>query len=552
MIPKLRPDNPAGILSRQALGGRRGAMKTVRETTLDLLRTLGMTTVFGNPGSTELPFLKDFPDDFRYILGLQEATALSMAEGYARGTGNAALVNLHTGPGLGNAMGNLVTAWHNKTPLVITAGQQDRRHIALEPLLSANLVELARPYVKRSHEPYRAEDVPGEMHRAYHTAMQNPQGPVFLSIPMNDWDAEAEPFTAREISHRSAPDPEALEGIVRALTEARRPVVVAGAGIARAGAFHDAVALAEKLGAEVWADPNSPLSGFPQDHPLFRGHLVLAQKKVAELLSPYDVVLVIGAPVFQYYPYVPGPVVEEGTRLFHVTDDPEEAHRAAAGVSVVGDVGLAIRNLTQLLPDTDRRPPSAPEPPSTPEATMPMSVDYLMREISDVCPEDTAFADESASSKPAFHRWVRPSQPGGYITSAAGGLGFCLPASVGLKLASPERTMVCVIGDGSIMYSIQALWSAARYGANVLVVVVNNRGYSILKAFRDSVGIGDTVPGLDVGEVDYVRVAEGLGVSGETVEEPDELPGALKRGLNAGRPYLLDVVVDPTVPTLLS
>ena len=526
-------------------------MATVREATLDLLRSLNMTTVFGNPGSTELTFLKEFPEDFRYILGLQEATALSMAEGYARGTGNAVLVNLHTAPGLGNAMGNLVTAWHNKTPLVVTAGQQDRRHIALEPLLTGNLVELARPYVKRSHEPYRAEDVPWEMQRAYHTAMQNPRGPVFLSIPMNDWDAEAEPFAVREISHRSAPDSEALEAAARALTEARRPVVVAGSGIARADAFHDAVALAEKLGAEVWADPNSPLSGFQQDHPLFRGHLVLTQKKVAELLSPYDVVLVLGAPVFQYYPYVPGPVVEEGTRLFHITDDPAEAHRAAAGTSIVGDVKLAIRHLTRLLPETDRQPPPAPGPPE-PEAGTPMPVDFVMRALADVCPEDTMFADESASSKPAFHRWIHPSRPGGYITSAAGGLGFCLPASVGLKLANPERPVVCVIGDGSIMYSVQALWSAARYGANVLVVVINNRGYSILKAFRDSVGIGDTVPGLDVGDVDYVRVAEGLGVSGETVENPEDLAGALKQGLNAGRPYLLDVIVDHRVPTLLS
>jgi benzoylformate decarboxylase len=181
-----------------------------------------------------------------------------------------------------------------------------------------------------------------------------------------------------------------------------------------------------------------------------------------------------------------------------------------------------------------------------------MNVDYVMRAISDACPEDTIFADESASSKPAFHRWIHPSKPGGYITSAAGGLGFCLPASIGLKLASPERSVVCVIGDGSIMYSVQTLWSAARYSANVLVVVVNNRGYSILKAFRDSVGIGATVPGLDVGNVDYVRVAEGLGVFGETIEKPEDLTSALERGLNAGRPYLLNVMVDAEVPTLLS
>ncbi|CAA9445139.1 MAG: Benzoylformate decarboxylase [uncultured Rubrobacteraceae bacterium] len=527
-------------------------MATVREVTHDLLRDLGMTTVFGNPGSTELPFLQDFPEDFRYVLALQEASALGMADGYAQGTGSAAFVNLHTGPGLGNAMGAMVTAWHNRTPLVVTAGQQDRRHIALEPLLTGDLVDLAKPYVKRSHEPYRAEDVPREIHRAYHTAMQNPRGPVFVSIPMNDWDSDAEPFAAREISHRSAPDPEALGRVAQVLAGAQRPAIVAGPGVARAGAFYDAVALAEKMRAEVWAAPNSPLAGFPEDHPLFRGHLVLAQKGLAEQLSPYDVVLVLGAQVFQYYPYVPGPVVEEGTRLVQVTEDPEEANRAATGTSLIGDVGVAIRQLTGLLPETDRQAPPAPEPPPAPEASSPMSVGYVMHVLSEVLPEDAMVADESASSKAKLHRYIRPSRPGGYLTSAAGGLGYCLPAAVGLKLAQPERPVVCVIGDGSVSYSIQALWSAARYGVGVVVVVVNNRGYSILKGFRNAIGIDDTVPGLDVPGIDFVHLAEGFGASGERVEEAEILGEALTRALAAGRPYLLDVIVDPAVPKLLS
>jgi benzoylformate decarboxylase len=527
-------------------------MATVREVTLDLLRELGMTTVFGNPGSTELTFLQDFPDDFRYVLGLQEAVVLGMAEGYARGTGRAALVNLHTGPGLGNAMGNMVTAWANKTPLVVTAGQQDRRHLALEPLLTGKLVELAKPYVKRSHEPLRAEDVPGEIHRAYHTAMQNPQGPVFVSIPMDDWDAEAEPYAAREVAHRVAPDPEELRGVAGALEESRKPAIVAGAGVARAGAFYDAVALAERLRAEVWADANSPLAGFPQNHALFRGHLPLAQKPVAEQLAPYDVVLVLGAPVFLYYPYVPGPTVAEGTQVLQITEDPEEANRAAVGKSVVGDVGLAIRGLIEILPETDRQAPPATEPPPVPEASSPMSVGYVMHVLSEVLPEGTAVADESASSKAQLHAYIRPGTPGGYLTSAAGSLGYCLPASIGLKLAEPERPVVCVIGDGSVAYSVSALWSAAQYGANVLVVVINNKGYSILKGFRDAIGIGDTVPGLDLPELDFVRVAEGFGVGGERVREAQDLPNATKHALGARRPYLLDVIVDPAVPELLS
>jgi benzoylformate decarboxylase len=527
-------------------------MATVREATFDLLRGLGITTVFGNPGSTELPFLKDFPDDFRYVLALQEASALGMAEGFAQGSGRAALVNLHTGPGLGNAMGAMVTAWHNRTPLLVTAGQQDRRHRALEPLLTGSLVELAKPYVKRSFEPVRAEDVLGEIRRAYHTAMQHPRGPVFVSIPMDDWDAEAEPLGEHDVVHRAAPDPEGLERFASVLREAENPAIVAGAGVDRAGAFHDAVTLAERLAAPVWQDPIAALAGFPQDHPLFRGHLPPSQKELAERLSGHDVVLVLGAPVFLYYPYVPGPTVSEGTRVLHVSEDPEEAAHAAVGTSLVGDVGLAIQGLVEMLPQSGRSVPPRREPPPEPEARTPISVEYVMHTVAGVLPEEAVVFDETASSKAKLHRFVRVNRPGGYHTSAAGGLGFCMPGSVGFKLARPEKPVVCLVGDGSSMYSVQALWSAARYGVSVAFVVVNNRGYSILKGFRDALGAGDRVPGLDVPGIDFVLVARGLGVGGERVEEAGDLLPALERALNAGGPYLLEVVVDPEVPSLLS
>jgi benzoylformate decarboxylase len=526
-------------------------MATVREATFGLLRQLGMTTIFGNPGSTELTFLKDFPADFRYVLGLQEGTVLGMAEGFAQGTRRAAFVNLHTAPGLGNAMGVMVTAYHNKTPLVVTAGQQDRRHIANEPLLTGRLVELARPYVKRSFEPLRAQDVPGEIQRAYHTAMQPPRGPVFLSIPMDDWDAEAEPLAVREVVYRTAPDPEALARVAEALAGARSPALVSGAGVDRAGAFEEVVALAERTRAAVYADPIQPLSGFPQDHPLFQGQLPPAQRELAERLSAHDVVLVLGAPVFLYYPYVPGPVVAEGTQVFQVTEDPEEAARAAVGTSLVGDVGLAARSLVELLPEADREPPKRWERMPEPEAADPISVDYLMHVLDEALPADVAIVDETASSKARLHRYLRPAAPGGYHSSATGGLGYVMPAAVGLKMALPGRTVVCVIGDGSSMYSIQALWSAARYGVAVPFVVVNNAGYSILKGYRDSIGAGERVPGLDVPGLDFVGIARGMGVDGERVEDSAALPEAVERALGAGKPYLLDVIVDRAVPKLL-
>lgn len=220
-------------------------MGSVREATLDILRSLGMTTIFGNPGSTELPFLEIFPEDFTYVLGLQESVVLAMVDGYAQAKRHATLVNLHTAPGLDNAMGAMVNAFHGRTPLVITAGQQDRRHLALEPLLHERLVELAKPYVKWSHELARTEDVPAAIARAYHTATQEPQGPVFISIPMDDWEAEAPPFEACQVSQRTAPDPEALERVADALRESRRPAIVAGDGAACSGARHEVVALAE-------------------------------------------------------------------------------------------------------------------------------------------------------------------------------------------------------------------------------------------------------------------------------------------------------------------
>src|SRR5918998_2035960 len=224
-------------------------MSTVREVTYELLRSLRMTRMFGNPGSTELPFLKGFPGDFTYVLGLHEGVVVGMADGYAQGTGRAAFVNLHTAAGLGNAGAAIMTAYHNRTPLVITAGQQDRRHLAHEPFLSGKLVEMALPYVKWSHQPERAEDVPAAIERAYHTAMQAPQGPVFVSVPMNDWEAEAEPIQVREIDYRMAPNPEALDRVARSLMLSERPAIVAGAGVDRAGAFYDAEELAERLNA---------------------------------------------------------------------------------------------------------------------------------------------------------------------------------------------------------------------------------------------------------------------------------------------------------------
>jgi benzoylformate decarboxylase len=527
---------------------------SVREATLDLLRSFGMTTIFGNPGSTELPFLEDLPEDFSYVLGLQEAVVLAMADGFAQAQGRATLVNLHTAPGLGNAMGAMVNAYHGRTPLVVTAGQQDRRHLALEPLLHGRLVELAKPYVKWSHEPARAEDVPAAIARAYHTATQEPQGPVFVSIPMDDWEAEAPPLEARWVSQRTAPDPEALERVAGALRESRRPAIVAGDGAARCGAWHEVVALAERLNAPVWNQPLSARASFPQDHPLFQGHLASSRRSLSRQLAGHDVVLVLGAAVFKYYPYAAGPVVEPGTHVLQVTDDPNEAARAATGSSVVGNVALATRRLRELLPAAERPAPPAPPRPETPEAAHPIPVTYLMHVLGRVLPEDAVVVNESLSSEGELRRHVPITRPDSFYggASSGGGIGFGMPGAVGVQLAVPERPVVSVVGDGSAMYTVQALWTAARLMAPVTYVIVNNSQYAILKAFAASTGIPDKVPGLDLPQLDITRIAEGFGCKAETVEEPERLEEALVRALAHEGPYLLNVMVDRAVPDLLA
>ncbi len=528
-------------------------MATVREETYTLLRTLGMTTVFGNPGSTEEPFLADFPDDFTYVLGLQEASAVAMADGYAQASGRAAFVNLHTSPGMGNAMGNILAAQYNKTPLVITAGQQVRAAMAMDYLLvNRDAAEFPKPHVKWSVEVARAQDVPRVLAQAYHLAMQAPQGPVFVSVPMDDWDAEAESAPVRTVSARTAPDPDALGRLADALAGAKHPALVAGSGVDRSsGAWAATVALAEKSRAAVFGAPWSGRAGFPEDHAQFQGFLPFSQKMVAKMLAPYDVVVVLGAPAFVYYPFDPGPVVEKGTQLFQITDDPEEAARAAGGDSVVGDVGLAVTALLNRLPtDAARELPKPQSPPEEPEAKTPMTAAFVMHTLAQTLPPETVIAEESPSNVKAFHAHWKVTRPGGFYTGASGGLGWSLPAAVGIKLADPARPVVAVIGDGSAHYSIQALWTAAQHKLPIVFLILRNAEYAILKAFGEFEKVKG-LPGMDLPGLDSVAVAQGYGCAARRIEQPTELAGAIRKALAAGGPTVLEVVISSDVPPLM-
>ncbi|WP_428961772.1 benzoylformate decarboxylase [Micromonospora fluostatini] len=531
-------------------------MATVRDATYDLLRSLGLTTLFGNPGSTEEPFLQDFPADFHYVLALQEASAVAMADGYAQATGRPAHVNLHTAPGTGNGMGNLVTAWHNRTPLIVTAGQQSRRMLLLEPrLASPNATDLARPYVKWSHEPVRAQDIPAALMRAYATAVQPPTGPVFLSLPMDDWEQPADPPPqVRTVATRYAPDPRRLRDFADLVAASRTPALVLGAAVDRARAWPAAVALAEKLHAPVWSAPAPERASFPEDHPYFRGVLPYAIAPLAETLRGHDTVLVVGAPVFRYYPHLPGDHLPDGARLLHVTDDPDEAARAPVGDSLLGDPRLTLAALVDLLPVAARPEPPPRPTPDPPQAGTPLTADALFAALARHWPADGVLVQESPSNLAALRRrlWIR--RPASYFTMASGGLGFGLPAAVGIALAERDtgrrRPVVAVIGDGSFHYSVQALWTAARLRLPLVVVVPVNQQYAILKSFaalKDTPG----VPGLDLPGVDLTALARGYGCAATVATTPDDLGDALAAGLLADGPTVLPVPISTEIPPIL-
>ncbi|KKK04494.1 benzoylformate decarboxylase [Micromonospora sp. HK10] len=531
-------------------------MATVRDTTYDLLRDLGLQTVFGNPGSTEEPFLQDFPADFRYVHALQEASAVAMADGYAQATGRPAHVNLHTAPGTGNGMGNLVTAWHNRTPLIVTAGQQTREMLLIEPRL-ANLraTELTQPYVKWAHEPARAQDIPAAFLRAYATAVQPPAGPVFLSLPMDDWARPADPPPQRRtVATRVAPDPDRLRDFAAVLAGSRAPVLVLGAAVDRADAWPAAVALAERLAAPVWSAPAPERAVFPEDHPHFRGVLPYAIGPLAEALHGHDTVLVVGAPVFRYYPHVPGDYLPGDARLLHVTDDPDEAARAPVGESLLGDAGLTLATLGELLPAAGRAAPAARSAPPPPEVGDPPSADALFAALAAQWPADGVLVQESPSNLAALRRRLRVSRPRSYFTMASGGLGFGLPAAVGIALAERDsgrnRPVVAVIGDGSFHYSVQALWTAAQLRLPLPVLVPVNQQYAILKAFAE-LKHAPGVPALDLPGLDVTAIARGYGCASRVVESPDALGPALRAALAADRPTVLPAPISTDVPRII-
>jgi benzoylformate decarboxylase len=532
--------------------------RTVHDVTYDLLRTLGLTTMFGNPGSTEQTFLRDFPDDFTYVLALQEASVLAMADGFAQATGKPALVNVHTAAGLGNAMGSLVAAYKSNTPLIVTAGQQTREMVLLEPYL-ANREEtiLPQPWVKWAYQPARAEDVPAAFMRAYAIATQPPAGPVFLSIPLDDWEKPAlGTAVVRTVSRRTAPDAERLRDFAGRIDRAERPLLVYGPEVDRAGAWDAGVALAEKLRVPVYNGPLPDRVSFPEDHPLYQGQLPLTIAGVHEALTGHDLVVVIGAQVFRYYPFVPGEYLPEGTRLLHVTADPAIAGAAPVGESLLGDPRLVLEQLLDLVDEPAGREAPAPVrlPRELPDReNSPLTPPEVYSTLSMVRPEGSVLVNESTSTMAEQLTWLPTVRTGSFYATGSGGIGWGVPAAVGVALGDRERgvrrTVLATIGDGSFQYSVQAIWTAAQHQLPIVFVVMRNEEYSILKAFAE-LEKTPNVPGLDLPGLDIAAVATGFGCRAVHADTTAQLIEQVNAAIGFDGPTVIVVRTQPRMAHL--
>ncbi len=511
-----------------------------------------MTTMFGNPGSTELPMLADFPSDFQYVLGLQELVVMGMADGYAQASGTVGHANLHTAPGVGNAMGGIFNAQANHSPLLVTAGQQVRPHVGIQAnLTNRDATRMPHPLVKSSFEPARAADVPHALARAIHLAATPPKGPAFVSIPMDDWDGEADPaltdhVIAREVAGAPAPDPDAIEALAASLEKAQKPVMIAGPDIDASGAWDIAVQLAEKQNLPVFAIPatGGGRLGFPEGHPNFRGTLPPGIAPVADTLKGYDLILVVGSSVFPYYPYLPGEYLPEGAELVHLTSDPEEAARAPMGNAIIGDVKKGLLHLFGRVGESDRDAGDSLPDPIPGEEQSPITGTAAMYALRQAFPEDGIIVLEAPSATLALRNQMRLSRPGSYYFGAGGGLGFGLAAAVGVQIAQPDRPVVCVIGEGSAQYAITALWSAVAYDVPMTVLVLRNSEYAILKWFA-MVEQVENSPGLDLPALDTAAVASGYGVNSTKVDDADSLTDALRTAIASPKPELVEVGVAP-------
>ena len=542
---------------------------------LELLKQEGVKVMFGNPGTTELPLMDAFAveREIRYILALQEAPAMGMADGYAQASGQLACVNLHAAPGLGNAMGMLYDAQKAGSPVIVTAGQHEQGFNFTEPLLWADLPVVARPFVKWSEEVRRLSDLPRAIHRAAKTALAPPTGPVFLSLPgdiLTD-SADLDLGHPTRIAHGFRGDAGAIAEAAKIMARAKSPVIVAGDAVPQGNALQELVDFAEALAAPVYDEGMATRAMFPSSHPLYRGALVRLPAAIRGMLGQHDLLVSIGADLFTLS--LPDDVesLPEGMPIIHLDTNPWELGKNyPTKVALLGEPKTTLPEMTQALraarsgADMDavaKRLEHARAEGTSSLARLHATADALserhpihplalMQAIGRIVPANTVIIDETVSSGANLRRFLKSDDPQSFFGMRGGGIGWGLPAAIGAKIALPDRPLVALIGDGSALYTIQGLWTAARENLRMVFVIINNYSYRILKqrtnAMKGLAAQTDTYVGMDLDRprVDFVSVARGLGLTAYRATSLSEMRDMLEAALAHDGPTLLDVEVD--------
>jgi benzoylformate decarboxylase len=544
---------------------------TGRAAFLQLLVDEGVTHLFGNPGTTELAIMEVVPDfpQLKFVLGLQEASVVAMADGYCRGSGRLAAANVHVMPGLGNAMGALYNARFSGSPVILTAGQQEQGHGLLEPMLYEPLVPVAQPLVKWAVEVTRAADLPRIIHRAAKIALTPPTGPVFLSLPGDVLDETLELDRGRPVRVDAAARPSdgMLFKITDLLLKARRPAILAGHELATRDAFGEAGELAELLGAAVFQSSIPYSAQFPSEHPAFMGALTRLQKQVRATLEPYDLLLCLGADLLRMSVYSPVEPLPENLPVIHISERSAELGKNyRTDLAIQADVKETLRVLIQALRQrwtpnqkvaaqerlgeirksnwTAQRDQARVEAMEAAEAS-PIDPKYLMLRFAEALPKDAVVVDEGLVSSNSLLKVLPLRDRQSYYGLASGGLGFAIPGAVGLSLALPGRPIAVMVGDGSAMYSIQGLWTAAHLKLPITYVIANNRSYRIIKERLVSFRKSDRFTGMDLREpeIDFVALAKSMGLPARRITNPQEVSSSLQEGMNSGKPNLVDIRV---------
>ena len=544
---------------------------TGRAAFLELLIQEGITHLFGNPGTTELPLMEVVPKypQLKYVLGLQESVVLGMADGFARASGKLAAVNLHCTPGLGHAMGALYTAKFNGSPLIVTAGQYELGYGLTEPLLYEPLVRIAEPLVKWAIEVERAEDLPRIVHRAAKIAMTPPTGPVFISLPGSILD-ETVPMDLGQptrVQSSVQPTDRALHDLADRLRQAERPVILAGQELGRHDCFAEAAALAEQLGAPVYLESVPYNTRFPTSHPANMGEITRNQYKVRETLSNYDLLICLGGDLLRMSPMAPVEPLPEGMPVVHISErDWELGKNFVTETAIRANVGDTLRALLPILSakltNTDHAQAAqrlAQAKDQNWQSTrakfveasqqhandIPTHPDYAILQIVEALPENVIVVDETLTTAAALNKLYPADDPLAYLGLTSGGLGFGMAGAIGVALAQPKRPIVAMVGDGSSLYSIQSLWTAAHLQLPITYVIVNNRSYRIIKNRLQAMRGTDEFVAMDMTDpaVDFVSVAQGFGLKATRVEQPSDIRACVEQAIATGKPSLVEVVI---------